>query len=218
VSEDAALAAERAALRDPWRSLRRQREAANFGVWVFLSSELLFFGGIIMLYAAYRTLYPGGFAAAGRETSIWYGTANTAVLLTSSLSMAGAAESTRAGLRRMALWCLVVTIALGLAFLVIKGFEYAEDIEKHLIPGRAFALAKVPGASIFFAFYWVMTAIHAGHMGIGIGITSTLLTQAWRGSRSLASPAFEGAALYWHLVDVIWIFLYPLLYLLGRSG
>ncbi len=210
------VAARESALQKPWQSLRREREGASFGIWVFIGSEAMFFAGALLAYAAYRSLWPEAFAAAGRETSIVYGTANTALLLTSSLTMAVAAEGAGAGLRRLTLTGLAVTAVLGLAFLVVKGFEYREDIHKHLIPGAGFRLDE-PQAQIFFAFYWLLTGVHALHLSIGIGILATLLVQAWRGSRPLASPAFEGAGLYWHFVDVVWIFLYPLLYLVGRS-
>ncbi|MDO9708773.1 cytochrome c oxidase subunit 3 [Paracraurococcus lichenis] len=210
------VAAREAALHKPYRSLRRQREASEFGLWVFLGSEVMFFACALAGYAVYRVLWTEPFAAAARETNIVFGTANTAILLTSSLTMAVAAEGSRAGLRRLTLLCLGATIAFGLAFLVVKGFEYREDIEKHLVPGPGFRLAA-PAAQVFFAFYWLLTGVHALHMTIGIGIVSTLLVQAWRGSRPLPSPAFETAGLYWHFVDIVWIFLYPLLYLAGRS-
>jgi cytochrome c oxidase subunit 3 len=210
------VAARQTALHKPWHSLRRDREGAAFGTWVFLGSEAMFFGGALLAYAAYRSLWPEAFAVAGRETNIVYGTVNTALLLTSSLTMAAAAEGARAGLRRLTLACLAATAALGLAFLLVKGFEYHEDIHRHLVPGAHFRLPD-PQAQIFFAFYWLLTGVHALHLSTGIGITALLLLQAWRGTRPLPSPAFEAAGLYWHFVDLIWIFLYPLLYLMGRS-
>ncbi len=210
------IAARQAALRKPWRSLRRERECVSLGTWVFIGSEAMFFASALLAYAVNRSLWPEAFAAAGRETSIIYGTVNTVLLLTSSLTMAAAAEGARAGLRRLTLGCLALTAALGLAFLAVKGFEYREDIHKHLVPGAGFRLDE-PQAQIFFAFYWLLTGVHALHLSTGIGIVVTLFVQAWRGSRPLASPAFEGAGLYWHFVDLVWIFLYPLLYLMGRS-
>lgn len=210
------VAAREAALHKPWGSLRRQREAAEFGLWVFLGSEVMFFACALTGYAVYRVLWTEPFSVAARETNVVFGTVNTAILLTSSLTMAAAAEGARAGLRRMTLICLGLTIAFGLAFLVVKGFEYREDIEKHLVPGPGFGLAE-PAAHVFFAFYWLLTGVHALHMIVGLGTTTTLLVQAWRGSCPLPSPAFEVAGLYWHFVDLVWIFLYPLLYLAGRS-
>lgn len=204
------------ALREPWDSLRRQREAASFGMWVYVGSEALLFAGLILAFAANRFLHPEAFAAAGRETNVIYGTVNTLVLLTSSLTMAVGAEAARARLRTLALRALAATLALGLAFLVIKGFEWREDILQHLLPGPGFKLDN-PETQIFFALYWIMTALHGLHLTGGLGAVGWLSWQAWRGERALRSPAFEAVALYWHLVDIVWVFLYPLLYLGGRT-
>ena len=152
-----------AALREPWTRLSRQREAATFGMWVFLTSELLFFSGMILIYAACRYLHPAGFLAGARETNVWFGTINTMALLTSSFTMAVAAQAGDARLRRLAIICLAATAALGLAFLTIKGFEYREDIQHHLLPGADFAIAA-PGAELFFSIYWVMTGVHGIHL------------------------------------------------------
>lgn len=204
-------------LRPPWKELSRQKEGATFGVWVFFASELLFFGSLLLLYTAYRIANPDAFIAAGRETDIWYGTVNTAALMTSSLTMAVAAQAAEADTRRLTIWCLGATVLLGLMFLVFKGFEYAEDIEKNLVPGVNFAL-KEPAAQIFFALYWVMTAIHAIHLSIGLGLVGRLaISGALRRIQLRENPQVEVTALYWHLVDVIWIILYPLIYLMGRS-
>lgn len=204
-------------LRPPWKELTRQREGATFGIWVFLASELLFFGSLLLLYTAYRVANPDAFIAAGRETDLWYGTVNTAVLMTSSLTMAVAAKAAEADMRRLTIWCLGATVALGLMFLVFKGFEYAEDIRKDLVPGVDFAL-KEPAAQIFFALYWIMTAIHAIHLSVGLGLVGRLaIFGALRRVQLRENPEVEVTALYWHLVDVIWIILYPLIYLMGRS-
>src|SRR6476620_5959321 len=127
-------------LKEPWHELSRQREGATFGIWVFLASEALFFGALLLLYTVDRISNPQVFIMAGRETDIWYGTINTAVLMTSSLTMAVAAQAAEADMRRLTIWCLAGTVALGLLFLVFKGFEYAEDIDKNLVPGVNFAL------------------------------------------------------------------------------
>jgi cytochrome c oxidase subunit 3 len=204
-------------LRPPWKELTRQREGATFGIWVFLASELLFFGSLLLLYTAYRVANSDVFIIAGRETDLWYGTVNTAVLMTSSLTMAVAAQAAEADMRRPAIWGLGATVVLGLMFLVFKGFEYAEDIEKHLVPGAYFAL-KEPAAQIFFALYWIMTAVHAIHLSIGLGLVGRLaIFGALRRVELRENPQVEVTALYWHLVDVIWIILYPLIYLMGRS-
>lgn len=204
-------------LKEPWTDLSHQREAATFGIWVFLASEVLFFGSLILLYTAYRIANPEAFILAGRETDIWYGTVNTAVLMTSSLTMAVAAQAAESEYRRLTLWCLAATMALGLTFLVLKGFEYAEDIEKNLVPGSHFALQE-PAAQIFFALYWLMTAIHAIHLTIGLGLIGRLIVfGAFRFIPLRENPQVEVTALYWHLVDIIWIILYPLIYLMGRT-
>ena len=204
-------------LKEPWHELSRQREGATFGIWVFLASEVLFFGSLLLLYTIDRVSYPQAFIMAGRETNIWYGTINTAVLMTSSLTMAVAAQAAEADMRRLAIWCLAATVAFGMIFLVLKGFEYAEDIRKNLWPGPNFAL-KLPTTQLFFALYWTLTGIHAVHLTIGLGLIGRLIIMGGRRRIQLReNPEVEVTALYWHLVDVIWIILYPLIYLMGRS-
>jgi cytochrome c oxidase subunit III len=207
-------------LKEPWQYFDRQREAGTFGTWVFLASEMLFFGALILTYTVCRIDHPGAFAAAARETNIWYGTINTAILLTSSLTMAmasqAAASETR--LRGLILWCLTATAALGVAFLVVKGFEYKEDIEKHLVPGAHFAL-KQTGAQLFYGLYWLITGVHAVHLTIGMVLIVRLTLLGYLNKVQLdANPEIEVTGLYWHLVDIIWIFLYPLIYLPGRAS
>lgn len=205
-------------LREPWPDLDRQREAATFGIWIFLASEALFFGGLLLAYTVDRITHPAAFAAAARETNVVFGTLNTAILLTSSLTMAVASQAAEAErFRRLTVRCLVATAILGAAFLVVKGFEYREDVEKHLVPGARFGLPD-PASQLFFALYWTVTVIHATHLTVGIVAVGRL---AWIGHRTperlAGSPQVEVTALYWHLVDVVWIFLYPLLYLVGRA-
>ena len=207
-------------IREPWSDLSRQQEGSTFGIWIFLASEILFFGALILTYTAMRIEHPEAFAEAARETNLVYGTANTAVLLTSSLTMAVASQAAkaRADFRRLVIVCLTATAALGLAFIVIKGFEYKEDIEKHLVPGDDFKLSDAP-AQIFFALYWIMTAVHAVHLTIGIVLVGRLSLLGWLRKLELReSPELEVTGLYWHLVDIVWIFLYPVFYLPGRSS
>jgi cytochrome c oxidase subunit 3 len=208
---------ENAFLRPPWENLQRQHHGVLLGMWVFLASEILLFAGLFAGYAVYRGLYPAGFLAAGRETSIVFGTTNTAVMMTSSLFLAVAGRAARAAAQKLAWRLLIATFCLGLLFLVLKGFEYREDIERHLAPGPGFALTQ-QGASLFFSFYWVMTGIHAMHVTGGLIAILRLIIGARRDLRWLSGGISEEAtALYWHLVDVIWIVLYPLLYLAGRA-
>jgi cytochrome c oxidase subunit 3 len=205
-------------LKPPFETLERQHQAASFGMWVFLASEILLFSGLFAGYSVYRGLYTQGFLAAGRETDIVFGTVNTAILMTSSLTIAVSGRAARAGLGRLAWYLLITTIALGLLFLLLKGFEYRDDIEKHLVPGRTFPLVQA-GAQLFFSYYWVMTGIHAVHVSGGLIAVGRLVVASRRDVNWLAgSGSEEATALYWHLVDVIWIVLYPLLYLTGRAA
>jgi cytochrome c oxidase subunit 3 len=214
-------------LREPWdglglpeeRALARQRAVATFGIWIFLASEVLFFGAIVLAYTVMRLEHAAAFAAAARETNIVYGTLNSAILLTSALCAAVASKSAEhAALRRTSLWCLSATAALGLAFLAVKGLEYREDLGRHLVPGDAFPLRE-PAAQLFFAFYWFATGIHAIHLSIGVGLVGRLIWKGWRDPDFLpGNPQVEVGLLYWGLVDIVWIVLFPLLYLPGRSG
>jgi cytochrome c oxidase subunit 3 len=205
-------------LKPPFATLARQHGAVSFGMWTFLVSEILLFAGLFAGYGVYRSLYPDGFLVAGHETDLVYGTVNTAILMTSSLTLAVAGRAARAGAGPMAWRLLVATVALGLLFLVLKGFEYREDVGKHLVPGPGFALAQA-GAQLFFSFYWIMTGVHAVHVACGLVAVGRLAVASRRNLAWLAGSASEDAtALYWHLVDVIWIVLYPLLYLAGRAG
>lgn len=203
-----------AALNEPWRAAERQRVATLFGMWSFLATETLFFGGIFLFYAVSRWNQPAGFLAGAREADAWFGSANTVILLTSSLTMAIAERAVREALVPLARVMLGLTIALGLAFLAVKGFEYAKDVSEHLIPGPRFKLRE-PGASQFWSFYWTVTVVHAIHLTIGLGVVARLLLIPRDALASRWTTA-EGSALYWHLVDVVWVFLFPLIYLAGR--
>ena len=207
---------------EPFTSLVQEEETARLGIWGFLATEVLFFGGLFLSYAVYRFQYPEAFLAASRHTDIGIGTANTAILLTSSAAMALAVEAAEAGRQRRLVWCLAITFVLGLSFLGLKGVEYAKDYGDHLVPGLNFAFAEQPelahGALLFFFLYFFMTGVHAIHMTIGLGVIATLAWMAHKGRFSAAySTPVMAAGLYWHFVDLVWIFLYPLLYLGGRS-
>jgi cytochrome c oxidase subunit 3 len=201
--------------------LRQQREASELGMWVFLSTEVLFFGGLFLLYTAYRNADPAAFAEAGRHTKIVIGTINTAVLLTSSFAVAWAVAAVRLGERRLVVILLGAAAFLGLVFLGLKAFEYLDEYREHLVPGLDFAFAgrHAGGVELFFMFYFVATALHAVHLTIGI---VALLVMAWRSNRGDFTPDYHNpltvTGLYWHFVDVVWIFLFALIYLPGRSG
>lgn len=199
--------------------VEQQYEAASLGMWVFLLTEIMFFGGLFTGYTVYRAAYPAAFAEGSHHLDIVLGGINTAVLISSSLTMALAVHSAQLGERQALTRFLVLTMLLGLVFLGIKGVEYAHKFEEHLVPGHAFLVEgpHAPQVQLFFGFYFGMTGMHALHMVIGLGILAVLVWQTWRGHFSpLYSTPVELTGLYWHFVDIVWIFLFPLLYLLGR--
>jgi cytochrome c oxidase subunit 3 len=205
------------ALQEQFDEMPQQKEAATLGMWAFLATEVLFFGAMFMSYIAYRHAYPRAFAEASHHTIVLYGTINTAILLTSSLTMAFAVHAVQENNIKWLFRFLVITILFGLAFLAVKGLEYHEDITEHLWPGPHFKAGLPPQAQIFWFLYWVMTGVHAIHVTVGIGLLSVM---AWLTSRQKFSGAYhnpiELTGLYWHFVDIIWIYLYPLLYLVHR--
>jgi cytochrome c oxidase subunit 3 len=197
----------------------QQQDAANIGMWAFLVTEMLFFGGMFLGYSVYRYRFPTAFALSSNHMDIVLGTINTAVLITSSLTVVLSIQAARQDRREALVRLLGLTIVLGLIFLGIKSTEYYHKYQEHLIPGMNFAYPDDAArhAAIFFSFYFAMTGMHAVHMIIGIGIFAFLLRGARRGhyTRLYYTPV-EIAGLYWHFVDIIWIFLFPLFYLLGR--
>ena len=210
------------ALAHHFDDLEQQKEASTLGMWVFLVTEVLFFGGLFMVYTVYRNWYPDAFAAASHSLDITLGTINTAVLITSSLTMALAVHAAQLGQRKLLMLFLLATMALGAVFLGIKSVEYYQKFVEHHVPGAGFNFEEpqyAVHAQIFFSLYFVMTGLHALHMIIGFGIMTFMLWWAWRGTITAEyySP-IEIAGLYWHFVDIVWIFLFPLLYLLGRHA
>jgi cytochrome c oxidase subunit 3 len=198
-------------------SSRHRDEAAELGMWVFIATEVLLFGGLILGYLVYRHAHASDFAAASHHTDIVIGTANTAILLTSSFLVACAVDAFSPDTRRICVALLSGAIVLGLAFIVLKGVEYSDEYREHLVPGIDFSFdaAHADGAQLFFVFYFVATAIHALHMMVGIVILAVL---TWLSANSRHRTALHSAALYWHFVDVVWIFLFALIYLPGRSS
>jgi cytochrome c oxidase subunit III len=209
------------ALAHQFDSLDQQKEAATLGMWVFLVTEVLFFGGLFLTYAIYRGWYPQAFAAASHELDLTLGTINTAVLITSSLTMALAVHAAQLGRRTLLMTLLVATMILGSVFLGIKSVEYYHKFVEHHVPGPGFVFEReyARNAQIFFSLYFLMTGLHAVHMIIGLGIMLVMLWWAWRGTVTAEyySP-IEISGLYWHFVDIVWIFLFPLLYLIGRHA
>jgi cytochrome c oxidase subunit 3 len=203
------------ALREPWPDLRLQREGVGLGMWLFLASEVLFFGALFCAFAVYRSFNIEAFRIASSHTQIVYGSINTALLLTSSFTMTIALRAATAEVRRLTLYCLAITAALGIAFIVCKGLEYHEDLKEHLFPGADFPLSP-PATQIFWGFYWIMTGIHAAHLSAGIGIVIVVFALFKRDTIPVQGSTMEGVAIYWHFVDSVWIVLFPLLYLAGR--
>jgi cytochrome c oxidase subunit 3 len=218
------------ALQHHFENLEQQREAGTLGMWVFLVTEIMFFGGMFFAYTLYRGKYGLAFASASNHLSWKLGAINTAVLIFSSFTMAYGVYSVQIGKQRRLIISLILTIVLGLTFLGIKAVEYHDKyvdhlIPGHLIPGHPFSPKDVhllPGASaqnieMFYWIYFAMTGMHAVHMVIGVGLLSVILYFSIRGryDPEYHNPV-EVSGLYWHFVDLIWIFLFPLLYLLGR--
>ena len=197
----------------------QQRESATLGMWLFLAQEVMFFGGLFLTYTVYRWKYPAWFALGSNQLDIRLGLLNTIVLIGSSLTMVLAVRSAQLGRARQIAGWLAATMTLGTTFLVIKGFEYHHKWVHHLIPGADFHLEGTtdPAAQTFFVLYFCMTGLHALHMIVGLGLLAFLVPKALRGEFSAENHNWvEGVGLYWHFVDIIWIFLFPLLYLLGR--
>ncbi len=247
------------ALAHHFHDLHQQKDATWLAMWVFLATEIMFFGGLFLAYVVYRSSYPEAFAMASNRLNVPMGLGNTFVLILSSFTMAMSVYSAQVGKKggTIVAW-LILTLLLGSTFLVVKTFEYREKFEHHLVPGRHFdfyshweghesaashegasashetanktsheASASHEGASgktkgvrevqIFFGLYFAMTGLHAFHMIIGAGLLIWLIVLALKGkfSAEYNSPV-ELVGLYWHFVDIVWIFLFPLLYLLGR--
>jgi cytochrome c oxidase subunit III len=206
------------ALAHQFEDLDQQREVASLGMWLFLVTEILFFGGLFLVYSVYRGWYPEAFAASSHELIVWAGTLNTVVLITSSLTVVLAVHAAQSGHRRALVALLLATIALGCVFLGVKAYEYRTEYLEHHVPGMGFQFdAKYfLHAQIFFSIYFIMTGLHALHMIIGVGIMSVVAVLAWKKTfdEEYYTPV-EVAGLYWHFVDIVWIFLFPLLYLIG---
>ena len=206
----------------------QQRDSASLGMWIFLATEVMFFGGLFCAYLIYRGWYFGDFGAASKSINATLGAANTAVLICSSLTVVLAIWAAQTSRRFLLIAMLVLTMLFGVTFLGIKGVEYKDKFEEHHVPGASFSFhEKIPGhpdqyanprhAQIFFSLYFIMTGLHALHMIIGLGLFTWLLIMAWR--RRFTPEYYtplEMGGLYWHFVDIVWIYLFPLLYLIDR--
>jgi cytochrome c oxidase subunit III len=211
----------RASIEEQFDDAVQQREAATLGMWVFLSTEILFFGVLFASYTVCRALYEEGFAAGSRLTDMLLGSVETAVLLISSCLIALAVRAVKLGQRRTAALLLGGTAALGLTFLVTHGFEYHHEYLEHLVPGLDFSRPEplAHAIELFFCLYYFITGFHSLHVAIGVTV---ILVLARRVMRGVYGPerftTVELAALYWHLVDIVWIFVYPMMYLVERAG
>jgi cytochrome c oxidase subunit III len=206
-----------------YASPSHQAQTAVTGMWLFLATEVLFFGGLILSWIYSRHWNQPGFDAGARETKLWIGTLNTAILVTSSFAYAAALVFIRAGNARRMIQCCIVTLALGLAFLALKfGLEWHDDFASHLFPTTSdFKIAgpSAGGARLFFIFYFTSTALHGLHMLIGIALVSWVIVRARRGEFSaLYHTPVQVVGLYWSFVDVVWLTLYPLIYLVDRGN
>jgi cytochrome c oxidase subunit 3 len=203
-----------------FRYERREREADAFGMWIFLGSEAMLFGAVILIYMVARIDHPKAFAAASGHLSIVLGTANTAVLITSSFAMAAADLLARLERWRAAAWALAITAALGVAFLVIKGTEYVQEIHEGIAPvlGLPFGFdgPDPRGAQLFFELYFATTSLHAAHLLSGIVAVVVILTMWGRSTGASCMRRSQAIGLYWHFIDIVWVFLFPILYLVDR--
>ena len=202
-------------------TLAQPGDPAELGIWAFLINETIFFGALIFTYFLYRNFYPHEFAVAAKDTVLWCGSLNFLILITSSLTMVLSINAGAQGERRAMVRWLVITCALGFAFLLVKGYEYYLDILNKSLPVLAYE--PKPGAGdagiLFWVFYWVATGLHAIHLMTGIGLVLYMLL--WRIPRGGITPVYytplEVVGIYWSFVDVVWLFLYPCIYLVGRS-
>jgi cytochrome c oxidase subunit 3 len=223
------MAVDAPVLQPQFDDLEQQRDADRFGMWVFLATEVLVFGALFTGYAAYRSWYPVDFEAASARLNVLIGGLNTLVLLASSLTMALAVHAAARGQRRSLVLNLALTAVLGTTFMALKAVEYWTDYRDGLVPGTARfnpeewtsldPPANPARVQLFLLFYYLMTGLHAVHLTVGIGVVCWLIAEAARGAIPAERYAVvEVTGLYWHFVDVIWIFLLPLLYLIGTHS
>jgi len=208
-------------LEDQYANLAHQGETAELGIWAFLINETIFFGALIFTYYFYRLTYPHDFALAARDTVLWCGSVNLAILVTSSLTMVLGINAAAQGERTKMIRWLVATCALGFAFMLVKGYEYYLDFQDQVVPAVNYVAksGEGPAGELFWVFYWVATGLHAIHLMTGVGLVLYMLL--WRIRRGEITPVYytplEVVGVYWSFVDVVWLFLFPSIYLVGRS-
>jgi cytochrome c oxidase subunit 3 len=222
LADRGAAHAEMLALREQFDTAEQQKEASTLGMWIFLITEIMFFGGMFLAYTIYRGIYPNVFAIASTSLNVYIGAANTVVLLCSSFTMVMAVRAAQLGQRKAIVLFLIFTLILGFVFLGVKAYEWNEKFQEHHVPGATFHMEELAPeqqgpAQLFFSLYFAMTGLHALHMVIGAGIVGALTWWSWKGKYTpeYMTPVDVGG-LYWHFVDIIWIFLFPLLYLIDR--
>jgi len=195
----------------------QQNQAVRLGMWLFLGTEVLLFAGLFLGYTVYRNFYHEAFHEASRHLSLFLGTTNTIVLITSSLTVALALWAVQQGKNKLAAALLVFTILCAFGFLGIKSLEYAEKFREGALPGKWYHFSEItaPGANLYYTIYFLMTGLHAFHVIVGMCVLIWVLKGVVKGRFSPKNDvAVELGALYWHLVDLVWIFLFPLLYLI----
>ena len=213
------MSGETPTIEQQFEDMPQQYEAAHMGMWTFLATEVLFFGGLFLAYAVYRHFYGPGFIIGVKHTVILFGTINSTLLLTSGLTMALAVQAATENRTRVIVPLLLVTILLGLGFLTCKGLEYREDVIDKVIPGSMFDPSLPLHTQLFFWLYWGMTGLHTLHMIVGVVLLSVITVMA--AQRKFSAQYYtplEMVGLYWAFVDIVWIYLYPLLYLIGRHS
>ena len=206
-------------LAEQFEDLAKQDHAARLAMWIFLASEILLFAALFALYTSYRAMYPDEFARAAAHNNLAIGTINTFILITSSATVALALWAVRGGLQRLAGWLLIFSIGCGLLFLALKGVEYGQHFRAGIYPGAGYRSAELTGQGVvlFFTLYFLITGLHAFHVVVGLAVLCWMTAGSLRGRFGPDEHVrFELGTLYWHLVDIVWIFVWPLLYLLHR--
>jgi cytochrome c oxidase subunit 3 len=202
---------------EPYEDAAHATDASRLGMWVFLASELMLFAGLFGMYGAQRAHYPDAFRAATAHAELAIGTVNTVILLTSSLTVALAVHATRSARPRLTALLLGASMALGAGFIVLKGIEYGRHFREGIEPGAAYHFGADPGVRVFFQMYYLLTGLHTLHVAAGIALLGWAAARSWRGGFGPGDDDHTGlelGGLYWHFVDLVWLFLWPLFYLL----